>query len=210
MANSRVRGFIPVRNLDGSNNFPTTLRPTLGKNDSAIFAGDMVFLDASGGIQRYHEAVSGGDSRPPLGVVAQVFNADRRPFTFNQPGTGPLIPTSTRGFAAVNENPHTVYTINTSATANFQLHVGKLQAIRVCAASTALGRSGMSLTLGTTVTGDGHPLKLVNIAGPDEEVRVCGEANNDVEVVVVNGQWVNPWFSHLMGIPISGNVAGVN
>lgn len=210
MASSNIRGYIPVRTLDGSNVFPTVTRPTLGKNDTQIYAGDVVAIDASGGIQRYHDAASGGDSVLPLGVVARVLNGDGRPFTFNQPGAGPRIPTSSTGFAEVYEAPGIVYQANASATARWITHVGNFAAVRVCAPSTAVGRSGMSVDLGTVVTAGGQALKVFNISTSEDEVRVSGEANNDVEVVFVNQQWTNPWFRNFVGVPISGNIAGVN
>ena len=197
MATSNIRGFTPVRTLDGSNQFATVTRPTLGRNNGQIFPGDVVTI-VSGGIRSYrHATASGAAANLPLGVVARVLNAQGRPFTFNQPGSGPLIPTSSTGFAEVYENPHIVYQVNASATAS-PVNVGRFAEIRVCAATTAVGRSGMSITLGTVVTAAGEAFKVYNLSSSEEEVRVSGEANNDVEVVMVNGLWTNPYFSNVV------------
>lgn len=197
MASSNIRGFTPVKTLDGSNRFATVTRPTLGNNIGQIFPGDVVTL-ISGGIQSYANAVASGAAADlPIGIVARVLNADGRPFTFNQPGAGPRIPTSTVGFAEVYEDPHIVYQVNCSATAS-PLNIGRFQFVRVCAANTAVGRSGMSITLGTVTTAAGEPFKLYNISSSENEVRVSGEENNDVEVLLVNGQWTNNYFSRVV------------
>ena len=197
MATSNIRGFIPVRTLDGSNQFATVTRPTLGNNAGQIFPGDVVTI-VSGGVQSYRNATaSGAAANLPLGVVARVLNTQGRPFTFNQPNSGPLIPTSTVGFVEVYENPHIVYQVNTSATAA-PLNVGRFAEVRVCAPSTAVGRSGMSVTIGTVVTAAGEAFKVYNVSTSEDEVRVSGESNNDVEVVLVNGLWTNPYFSNVV------------
>lgn len=204
MATSKIRGFVPVRNLDGSGVFPMTMRPTLGNNNGPIFPGDVVLMAASGGVDRYPDTgASALSSRIPLGVVGAVFNTDLRPFTFNQPGAGPFIPTSTRGFAGVYENPHTVFTTNVSATATYQ-HVGTFQLIRATAPSTAVGRSGMSITLAATITAAGEVAKIVNISPTEgDTVRVSGETNQDVEVILVQHMWKNEWRRNFVGSPAS-------
>jgi hypothetical protein len=206
MAITNIRGFIPTRHLQGRTSFQMELRPTgdgtKGKNDTQIYPGDVVYLDASGGIQRFHDAASGGDSQLPLGVVGQVFNADRRPYTFNQPGTGgPYIPTSTMGFAGVYEDPGIIYQAEASATATY-LNIGKFLQVRVCAPNTAAGRSGMGVDMGTTATAAGHPFKMYGISPLDgvlDEARISGEVNNQVQVVLVNSQWTNPFFRQVQG-----------
>src|SRR3990167_205075 len=211
MPSPHIRGLIPVRHLHGKTDFQKTLRPTgngaKGKNDSTIFIGDVVFLDASGAVQRYCDAASGGDTVLPLGVVGDVYNSNRRPFTFNQPGAGPAIPASTMGYVGVYEDPHIVYVANTSATATY-LNVGHFAQIRVCAANTAAGRSGMSVDITTTPTAAGHAFKMVGISPLDgslEESRLSGAANNDVEVIMVNGQWSNSWMRNVVAaIDVSG------
>lgn len=197
MASSNIRGFIPVKTLDGSNRFATVTRPTLGNNAGQIVAGDVIAM-VSGGAQSYRNVTaSGAAARPPSGVVARVLNADGRPFTFNQPGAGPIIPTSTVGFVEVYEDPHIVYQVNCSATAA-PLHVGKFIGVRCCALSTAVGRSGMSVTLGTVVTAAGEAFKVYNLSTSEDEVRTSGEANQDLEVILVNGLWTNPYFSDVV------------
>ena len=210
MATNNPRGFIPVNHLTGDLDMKMTLRPTRGKNNAQIFPGDVVFLDASGagkGIQKYHDAASAA-AKPPLGVVGMVLNAQRRPYTFNQPGVGgPFIPTSSVGFAGVYEDPGIIYAANASATATFQ-HVGTFAQIQVTAPNTAAGRSGMAVDLGTTVSGAGQVLKVVNISPMDgqlEECPISGAANNDVEVVFVQHQWLNDTRRNEIQVLVSGN-----
>lgn len=208
-ANPASYGLIPVRTLDGDSEFPMTLRPTgnnvKGKNDQQIFPGDVVFLDASGGIQKYCDAASGKANPIPLGVVGQVFNSNKRPFTFNQPGAGPFLPVSAVGYAGVYENPDIIFRANASATANYQC-VGQFVQIRVSAPSTAAGRSGMGIdvaAIGAQATAAGHVAKLYAISTQDgnlDETRVSGQANNDVEVILVNHQWRNPWLRNVAGV----------
>ena len=205
-ANAGNFGFMPVGTLTGTPVPKMVLRPTgdsaKGKNDTSIFIGDVVNLDASGAIQRINDAASGGDSRLPLGVVGAVFDVNRRPFTFNQPDSGSFIPTSTRGFVGVYESPHIIYRANCSSTASY-LNVGAFCAVRVCAATTLVGRSGMGVDLGanTAATAAGEFLKLYNISPMDgllDEARLSGQANQDVEVVIVNSQWSNAWLRNIV------------
>jgi len=171
MANN-PSGFHPVRNLDGTKNFRMTLRPTLGKNDTHIFPGDIVRFDASGGVQQAPQDATGADTALVLGVVGQCFNSDLRPLTFNQPTEGPFIRTSTEGWVGVYENPHTVFRAQASATANLETHVGKFMSygsVDNPAPLTAAGISRRGVRLGTTVTADGHFLKFYNPPDRDWE-----------------------------------------
>lgn len=207
--NPAVRGFIPA----GPSYKPqyVRMRPTRGKNNAQIRKGDVVYLGASAntGIQRYHDVASGAASRPVLGVVLDVLNADRRPFTFNQPGAGPFIPTSSTGFALVLEDPDATFVANCSSTAVFS-DVGRFASIRVSAPNTAVGRSGMSLGSAAIVanaTAVGEVAKIVSISPMDTQLQespVCGFANQDLEVLFVNHQWRNKWARDTIGAKTSG------
>lgn len=192
---NNIRGFIPTRHMHGLTSFNQTLRPTLARNDDHLFAGDVVFLDTSGGIQRYADVVS-AIADLPLGVIGQVLNGDKRPFTFNLPGAQPHIPASTKGFALVYEDPFIIFVANASATATM-LDVGKFQQVHVCAPNSAAGRSGMGVDLVNAATAAGHVLKLYNVSPQDsllEETAELsgGDGNQDVEVLFVNHQWTHP------------------
>lgn len=208
MAVAARKGFYPVGHLHGVRSYRTTMYPTRGKNFREIFAGDVVFLGASAnrGIDPYHNAAS-ALAKPVLGVVARVYNSDRRPFTFNQPGAGPRIPASTAGFAAVYDDPHVVFAANVSSTANFA-RIGTLAEVNVCAANTAAGRSGMYLTLAGAVSGVGHVFKVMNILtteGVLDEVPVSGEVNQEIAGVFVQHQWNDRYGRNEVRVATSGN-----
>lgn len=204
MANSNIRGFVPTGHLHGRTSFQMKMRRVRGQNAHHIMAGDIV-RQVSAGIDIMASDASGGDTvGPPLGVVGQVFNVvnDKpRPMTFSQPDSGPVVPVSTDAIVGVYEDPGIIYATNCSATAS-PLNIGRFQAAKIAAGVTAVGRSGHSITLGTTTTAGGHYLKLYDISNLDgtlDEVPLSGAANQDVEVVFVNTQWTNPYFSLVMG-----------
>lgn len=196
------KGLWPVGHLQGLRSFQQRLLPTRGKNPTQLRIGDVVTYAVSGAVRRIADAASGGDTPLAWGVVGAVYNADRRPFTFSQPAAGPHIAASTDGFVGVYEDPHIIYGGNMSATASF-LDFGKFVSVRVCAPNTAAGRSGMGISrVDIANTAAGHPIKLYGILGTDgtlDEVAVCGAANNDVAVVLVNSQFSNPWFRNVTG-----------
>lgn len=204
MPNSNVRGLTPTGHLHGRTSFQMKMRRTRGQNATHIMAGDVVRL-VSGGVDIVASNASGGDSANlPLGVVGQVFtvvNDKPRPMTFNQPNSGPVINVSTDAIVGVYEDPGIIYSVNCSATAS-PLHIGMFLEQRVCAGTTAVGRSGHSVTLGTTTTANGHFMKLYDISNLDgtlDEVPLSGAANQDVEVLLVNHQWNNKWFRNVVG-----------
>ena len=207
MATNNPRGFVPTRHITG-HMIPAAgpMRPTMGANADQIVPGDVVELDVSGRLQRVSDIVSGPDTGLPLGVIAQVFNSDGRPFTFNQPGAGPLIPVSTRAFATVYEDPGIIYTANCSTTATYQ-DVGAFAQVRVCAPTTAVGRSNHGVDLlGQVNTAAGHYLKIVAVSPQDavlDETGVSGTGNNDVEVMFVNNLWSNPFTRLNTGVNAS-------
>lgn len=207
MPTNNPRGFVPVKNLNGATGFSVgPMRPTLGANADALWMGDIVELDVSGRVQRISDIVSGPDSGLPLGVIAQVFNSDGRPFTFNQPGAGPYIPVSTQGFVTVYEDPGIIFVANCSTTATYQ-DVGALIQVRVCAGVTGVGRSNMGVDLPGVNTAAGHFAKLYAVNAQDgglSKTGLSGAANNDVEVLLVNTLWSNPFLRTNVGAPASG------
>ncbi len=208
------RGFRPVRHLNGRLNPSPHMRTTVnegssGNNANSIFIGDVVYLNTSGALQSYTEAASGAETQLPLGVVANVFDANKRPFTFSQPTNGPFIPTSTEGYAMVYEDPGIIYAANCSTTARHDM-VGSFCHVRVCAANTAAGRSGHGLDIDQSVTAGGHIFKMVGISPLDstlESPPVSGAANNDIEVLLINSYWSNPFRAIETGSPASGSPA---
>lgn len=204
MANAGVRGLVPTGHLHGRTSFQMKMRRTRGQNAAALMAGDIVRA-VSGGVDIICSNASGGDNASlPLGVIGQVFNVSNnkpRPTTHNQPDSGPHVPVSTDAIVGIYEDPGIIFTTNCSATAS-PLHIGMFLEQRVCAGVTAVGRSGHSVTLGTTTTATGQVLKFYDISNLDgslDEVPLSGAANQDIEVILVNHQWNNKHFRNIVG-----------
>ena len=198
---ANIRGFVPVRHINGRLNPSPHMRTTIDQNTSgnnlgSIFAGDIVFLNPNGALTSYADEVT-ATSVLPLGVVAQVLDNNKRPFTFSQPGAGPHIPASTAGYAMVYEDPGLIYTATCSTTANIA-DVGKFCNVRVCAANTAVGRSGYSVDINVAATASAQFMKMVGVSPLDStlvDLPISGAANQDIEVIFVNQQWSNPYQS---------------
>lgn len=207
MPNANPRGLVPTRHLSGVKDFKMTMRRVRGQNATHIMAGDIVRL-VSAGVDIMVNAASGADTKMPLGVVGQVFNVvdnKPRPMTFSQPDSGPVVPVSTDAIVGVYEDPGIIYATNCSATAS-PVHIGKFQVQNIQEGTTAVGRSGHSITLGTTSTADGHFLKVYDISNLDgnlDEVPLSGAANQDVEVIFVNSPWINSYRTLETGTPAS-------
>jgi hypothetical protein len=176
------RGLVASRTLEGEPPNRTKLYPTLGGNAAAVYKGDLVFLDTTGRIQVFTGTSAAAPA--PIGVVAAIYNSNKRPFTHNLPSTPLNIPVSTAGFAAVHDDPDTVFVIEADASLQPQ-DVGKYATVSAGPANTAAGTSGMVLVY-TEVTGTsvGHPLTIVGLA--PNELDELGGTSNDVEVVISN------------------------
>jgi hypothetical protein len=87
------RGLVPSRRLDGQVPGRVKLYETGGRNAAAIYKGDPVYLDTNGEIQ----VMTGTSAGAPalLGVVAQIYNSNKRPLTHNLPSTPHRIDAST-------------------------------------------------------------------------------------------------------------------
>ena len=174
------RGFVPTRTLRGDSNFRTTIYATLGGNLNQLFKGDLVFLDALGRPQLV-TGVSAG-STAPIGVVAAVYDANKRAKTHALPSGHIGADVSATNFVEVYDDPDIVFTVqaDTSVGPGF---IGNYVAVTANAPSTAAGRSGQIVAIADLTTSAlGHPLQIIGIA--PNEMDELGGANNDIEVVI--------------------------
>lgn len=188
MPANNPRGLVPTRHLSGGTSFQTTLRSTRGANLRALRRGDPVYIDANGGIQRALVATVAGQLW--LGVVARLYNSDKRPLTFSLPAGTQSLAASTSGFVEVYEDPDIVFTIHCSASLAPGL-IASFGNIKFINTGTAAGISSVALDdADFTSTAQAHPLKIVRIS-PFEGPTSPGTPSdgNDVEVLITNHVW---------------------
>lgn len=185
-ATNDKRGFIPLRSLDGKVSFPTRQYEVSANNGTPIFPGDPVTLNAQGNVIRVD--TSGVSAAEPaiLGIVARCLDSNRKPFTHSQPSRGPFLPSATKGFVEVYDNPDTTFLVNADSALN-QPEVGAFVRVTAGAANTAAGISGFSIKMvDTTASAVGSRFRIIGL-GPNED-RTAG-ANNDVEVIAADHEW---------------------
>lgn len=192
MARNTPRGFVPTRHLTGGSFTTGPRRQTGGSNAAEIRQNDPVFLDSNGNIQRYVSEASAA-APPALGVVAAVYDSNRRPKTHSLPSAAPVIAASTEGFVEVWEDPFIVFVCN-ATTSLGQSEVGKFAEVNYTANGTAAGISGAVLGTSVSASSIGHVLKIVGVHPNDGDyiTPVAGTANNDAEVIFVQHMWTNP------------------
>lgn len=110
-------GLRPVRNAAAGGDIPTRMyRVTTTGNTFGIFIGDPVRFNPNGlGVIRLSANVA--PNTRCLGVVAQLFDNNGRPLTFNQPTRGPFLPASTAGWAAVYDQQNITFICQVDASA---------------------------------------------------------------------------------------------
>ena len=196
MANT-PRGFVEHRNLAGRVSPITRWRQVKADGTSGShqkFPGDPVVLVSGNSIARYPAAGTAA-SLPVLGVIRDVFNANKRPLTHNLPTNGNFLPASTAGWVTVNEDPHATFLVNTDATVDATL-IGQFVDSTAGTPTTAAGRSGFSIEVGTgtNTAGATTPFQIVeigfnNLTKDTGSGIVGGEANQDVEVIIARHVW---------------------
>lgn len=146
-------GLAPVRNLAGAQALRTRLyRVTASGNIAGLFIGDPVRFNTLGtGIVRY--ATSAAANTRCLGVVAEMFDDNGRPLTFNLPTRGPFLPASTSGWAAVYDSQQVTFICQADASAAETL-VGQYVSLTATSngGNTAAGTSIIQLAIGTADT----------------------------------------------------------
>lgn len=190
MAIPNQRGFAPVRHLSGGQTFSSVRRPLRGTNINQIYPGDPVRIDASGHIQR--ATLGTAASAPWLGVVKATYGKDQRPRTHSLPENNAYAVVSSSGWVDIYEDPNIIFVVNCSASIS-PFKVGQFINIVINSPVTAANMSGYGVNeADCTATAIGHPLKIVRISPQDPltaNADPAGEANNDVEVLIMQHMW---------------------
>lgn len=184
MANtSKIRGFIPVKHVNGS---PYTgqsnIYATAAADGTALFVGDPVKLatDANAqGIQLVTKATAGA---AVLGVVVGVINTKLDPVAGTMSGgsitldTPVYRPASTAQYVLVCDAPDVVYEVEASTGANAAYSfavadVGLNADLTTVAGSTVTGTSAASLDMSTKATTATLQWKTLGVVQrPDNEI----------------------------------------
>lgn len=191
------RGFVEYRNLGGQST-PRAMWfrvKAAGKSGPfPKFPGDPVVLVSGDTVARI-PAANTVASLPIVGVIRNVYTAQKRPLTFNQPSVGgPFLPSSTAGWVEVCVDPQQTYLVNADSTVTSAL-VGQFVDTTAAAANTAAGRSGISIKVATatvTASGNSFPFQVIGVGAENlDGVFNNGENNQDVEVVIANHAFRN-------------------
>lgn len=191
MATNNPRGFVAAKALHGGGRSVTQRYKVSADNATALFPGDLVALNAQGGVESWitadNSALATAD--PVLGVVKAVYDTNGKPLTHSQPTKGPFLDASTGGYVEVYTDPDQIYIANASATC-IQAYIGTFAPVSFGASNSAAGRSGWGVDLGSTVGSavGNTPLRVIGIAEFDAfpDLTNGQAANNDVYVQIAD------------------------
>lgn len=184
MANtSKIRGFIPVKHVNGSPyNGQANIYYVPSSDGTALFVGDPVKLAAdanSQGIQQVTKATAGA---AVLGVVVGVINTKFDPVAGNMSGgsvsldTPVYRPASTGQYVLVCDAPDVVYEVEavTGSNASYSFavaDVGQNADLSTVAGSTVTGTSAAALDMATKNTTATLQWKILGVVQrPDNEI----------------------------------------
>jgi len=199
MANtSKIRGFIPVKHVNGSPyNGQANIYYVPSSDGTALFVGDPVKLAAdanSQGIQQVTKATAGA---AVLGVVVGVINTKFDPVAGNMSGgsvsldTPVYRPASTGQYVLVCDAPDVVYEVEavTGSNASYSFavaDVGLNADLATVAGSTVTGTSAAALNMATAAATATLQWKILGVVQrPDNEIT---GANTKVLVKINNAQ----------------------
>ena len=199
MANtSKIRGFIPVKHVNGSPyNGQANIYYVPSSDGTALFVGDPVKLAAdanSQGIQQVTKATAGA---AVLGVVVGVINTKFDPVAGTMSGgsvsldTPVYRPASTGQYVLVCDAPDVVYEVEavTGANASYSFavaDVGLNADLATVAGSTTTGTSAAALNMATAAATATLQWKILGVVQrPDNEIT---GANTKVLVKINNAQ----------------------
>lgn len=199
MANtSKIRGFIPVKHVNGSPyNGQSNIYATAAADGTALFVGDPVKLAADGnaqGIQLVTKATAGA---AVLGVVVGVINTKLDPVAGTMSGgsisldTPVYRPASTAQYVLVCDAPDVVYEVEavTGSNASYSFavaDVGQNADLATVAGSTVTGTSAAALDMATKNTTATLQWKVLGVVQrPDNEIT---GASTKVLVKINNAQ----------------------
>ena len=184
MANiSKIRGFIPVKHVNGSPyNGQCNIYAVAAADGTALFVGDPVKLasDANAqGIQHVTKATAGA---AVLGVVVGIINPKLDPVAGNMSGgsialdTPQYRPASTAGYVLVCDAPDVVYEVEAMTGSNAAYSfavadVGLNADAGVVAGSTVTGTSAAALNMAGAAATATLQFKILGVVQrPDNEI----------------------------------------
>ena len=177
-------GLQAIRNKAAGTTLRTKLyRVTASGNTQGIFINDPVRFNSAGlGVIRLSSNAAANTRC--LGVVAEVFDENGRPLTFNQPSRGPFLPASTAGWAAVYDSQQVTFMCQADASAAETL-VGQYVSLTAATnGNTAAGTSVMQIRAGSADTS----VKTFQVIGlAPTEARGLGTVAN-------NAAWGNAYI----------------
>lgn len=182
-------GFVPAR---GFKNDMVRLYPVSNSASEAIGLNDAVFLNDGIAKPAVGFATSTDlPTKPLVGVVIGLRNANNRPLTFNQPNSGPSLGPSTTGFVQVLVDPMMTYEVLYSGTVTANT-VGENVAVRNTGAAGPDANTGISTMQVQALAGADAtttPFKIVNLA---DTVLTGGAGTNVLVEVMINNHLFKP------------------
>lgn len=170
-------GLAPCRNLTGGQNRTRVYRVTATGNTHGIFINDPVRLNTANGLGIARVSANAAANTRLLGVVAEMFDDNGRPLTFNLPTRGPFLPAGTSGWAAVYDSQSTTFIIQADASAAETL-IGRYVSLTAVsnAGNTASGVSLIQAAVGLADTS----VKMLQVIGiaPTEQRGLGSFASN--------------------------------
>jgi len=183
MATSAKKGFQPAQHLTGGSNAPRTkLYEADGNRGHTLAVGDPVIL-SSGFVVRQTNASA--DSTNFLGVVAAVYDTNKKPLTFSMPNRPAYLNTSTAGWVGVIDDPNMSYIVE-CATSVGPSNIGNTVWVDATVANSATGISQYTVTL-TSANGGNPQWRVLGLAPTEIASTAAGSPNNRIVVAPVAG-----------------------
>lgn len=199
MANtSKIRGFIPVKHVNGSPyNGQSNIYYVPSSDGTALFVGDPVKLAADANAQGIQQVTKATAGAAVLGVVVGVINTKFDPVAGSMSGgsvsldTPVYRPASTGQYVLVCDSPDVVYEVEavTGANASYSFavaDVGLNADLSTVAGSTTTGTSAAALNMAGAAATATLQWKILGVVQrPDNEIT---GASTKVLVKINNAQ----------------------
>lgn len=184
MANtSKIRGFIPVKHVNGSPyNGQSNIYYVPATDGTALFVGDPVKLAADGNTQGISQVTKATAGAAVLGVIVGVINTKLDPVTGNMSGgsialdTPVYRPASVGQYVLVCDAPDVIYEVEavTGSNASYSFavaDVGQNADLSTVAGSTTTGTSAAALNMATAAGTATLQWKILGVVQrPDNEI----------------------------------------
>lgn len=199
MANtSKIRGFIPVKHVNGSPyNGQSNIYYVPSSDGTALFVGDPVKLAADANAQGIQQVTKATAGAAVLGVIVGVINTKFDPVAGSMSAgsvsldTPVYRPASTGQYVLVCDSPDVVYEVEavTGANASYSFavaDVGQNADLATVAGSTTTGTSAAALNMATAAGTATLQWKILGVVQrPDNEIT---GASTKVLVKINNAQ----------------------